>query len=100
MPDHEITTLLRTEFDAMRRYPGQSMNFRKKWISIKEAADYLGLSQSQIRNLINEDVLTAHRTKSLVLLNIMKINNGILPEHNIVKQRLLSQKQRKIRGVL
>jgi len=100
MPDQEITALLRTEFDAMRRYMEQSMNFRKKWISVKEAADYLGLSQSQIRNLINEGVLPAHRIKGVIRLNIREIDASILLGRNTAKRRLSSNEQRKIGGIL
>lgn len=100
MPDQDIATLLRTEFDAVRRYLEQSMNFRKKWISIKEAADYLGLSQSHIRNLINEGTLPAHRIKGVIRLNIQEVDSSILLGRNTAKRHMTSNEQRKLGGIL
>ena len=100
MPEHELLALLRSEFDAVRRYLEQSMNFRKKWISVKEAAEYLGLSESQIRNLINKGALPAHRLKGTIRLNIREIDTTLLLGRNTAKRRLSNQEKQKLGGIL
>lgn len=51
--------------------------FTSKWITKKEAGQYLKLSVRSIENLVNKGVLKAHRIGGRVLLNIEELDMAV-----------------------
>ena len=80
-------------------------NFESKtWMSIPEAAKYLSISQSQIRNLINSGRIPSKRlypekNRSKILLNKRQLDISIMLDRNSLRRKPTRAELRNIEGL-
>ena len=91
---NEIATAIRSEFDTLRDYFDKKERSRT-WLSVKETARHIGLSESQVRALIRDNILPAHKIKGALRLNVKEVDATIIVGRNVSKRRL--NKQEKLR---
>lgn len=77
----------------------------KTWMSIPEAAIYLSISQSQIRNLINSGRIPSKRlypekNRSKILLNKRQIDLSIMFERNSIRRKPTRAELKSIEGLI
>jgi len=77
----------------------------KTWMSIPEAAIYLSISQSQIRNLINSGRIPSKRlypekSRSKILLNKRQIDLSIMLERNSIRHRPTRAEIKRFEGLI
>lgn len=77
----------------------------KTWMSIAEAAIYLSISQSQLRNLINSGRIPSKRlypekSKSKILLNKRQIDLSVMLERNSIRCRPTRAELKSIEGLI
>ena len=77
----------------------------KTWMSVSEAAIYLSISQSQLRNLINSGRLPSKKlypdkSRSKILLNKRQIDLSIMLERNSVRRKPTSAELKRIEGLI
>lgn len=52
---------------------------RRRYVSIVEAADYLGVTERTIRQMIADGRLTGYRNKSFIRLDLNEIDGAMTP---------------------
>jgi len=77
----------------------------KTWMSIREAAIYLSISQSQLRNLINSGRLPSkkfypEKSRSKILLNKRQIDLSIMLERNSLRRKPTRAELKRIEGLI
>ena len=72
---------------ASRRHPDKAGAFAHRWISILEAADYLGVTERTVRQMIADGRLTGYRmAKNFIRLDIDEIDAAMTPYGGSVSQ--------------
>ena len=77
----------------------------KTWMSVSEAAIYLSISQSQLRNLINSGRLPSkklypEKSRSKILLNKRQIDLSIVLERNSLRRKPTRAELKSIEGLI
>ena len=77
----------------------------KTWMSVSEAAIYLSISQSQLRNLLNSGRLPSkklypEKSNSKILLNKRQIDLSIMLERNSLRRRPTRAELKNIEGLI
>ncbi|TFB09178.1 DNA-binding protein [Candidatus Marinimicrobia bacterium MT.SAG.2] len=77
----------------------------KTWMSISEAAIYLSISQSQLRNLINSGRLPSkklypEKSRSKILLNKRQLDVSIMLGRNSMRRRPTRAELKSLEGLI
>lgn len=62
---------------ARRRHPDTLSH--RRWISVQEAADYLGVNERTIRQMIADGRLVGYRNKTFIRLDLNEIDAAMRP---------------------
>ena len=62
---------------ARRRHPDTLSS--RRWISINEASDYLGVTERTIRQMIADGRLVGYRNKTFIRLDLNEIDAAMQP---------------------
>ena len=93
MNDTQMISAIRSEIDSLRRFLEETKPFKRQWLTVAEVAEYLRLSQSQVRALINDGYFPYHRIKGAIRINTRELDKAILKgltPDSIQKKRRLS----------
>ena len=103
--DTDSNTLEEIIREIFNRLEDLSKIESKTWMSIREAAIYLSISQSQLRNLINSGRLPSkklypEKSRSKILLNKRQIDLSIMLERNSMRRKPTRAELKRIEGMI
>ena len=103
--DTDSNTLEEIIREIFNRLEDLSKIESKTWMSIREAAIYLSISQSQIRNLINSGRIPSRRLypekkRSKILLNKRQLDVSIMLGRNSMRRRPTRAELKSLEGLI